>query len=123
MEVTNLMISKHPETVEKLLKTYSTNEDLREQTITQLLSPGKLPNGHMRNSLNMDLDVDLANNRSVSREILEKYLNLLGYSIIDNTKGEQMGYRDKDNNKKSISLKDTTHWREIKALLNKIRKL
>lgn len=88
MEVTNLMIAKHPETVEKLLKTYSTNEDLREQTITQLLSPGKLPNGHMRNSLNMDLDVDLANNRSVSREILEKYLNLLGYSIVDNMKGE-----------------------------------
>lgn len=79
MEVTNLMISKHPETVEKLLKTYSTNEELREQTITQLLYPGK-----GKNNLNMDLDVDLKNNKSISREILEKYLNVLGYSIVDN---------------------------------------
>lgn len=79
MEVTNLMITKHPEIVEKLLKTYSTNEELREQTIAQLLLP---ENG--KNNLNMDLDVDLKNNKSVSREILEKYLNVLGYSIVDN---------------------------------------
>lgn len=80
MEVTNLMISKHPEAVEKLLKTYSTNEDLREQTIAQLLYPGK-----GKNNLDMDIDVDLKNNKSISREILEKYLNVLGYSIIDNS--------------------------------------
>ena len=92
MEVSNLMIAKRGDVVEKLLKTYSTNEELREQTITQLLSPGKLPNGHLRNALNMDLDVDLKNNRSVSREILEKYLNVLGYSIVDNT------YETGDNN-------------------------
>lgn len=41
MEVSNLMIAKRGDVVEKLLKTYSTNEELREQTITQLLSPGK----------------------------------------------------------------------------------
>jgi hypothetical protein len=86
MEVTNLMIAKRGDIVEKLLKTYSTNEELREQTITQLLSPGRLPNGHLRNALNMDLDVDLENNRSVSRNILEKYLNVLGYSVVDNLK-------------------------------------
>lgn len=91
MEVTNLMISKHPEIVEKLLKTYSTNEELREETITQLLCPGKLPNGHNRNALNMDLNVDMKNNRSVSREILEKYLNVLGYSILDNVDDEERG--------------------------------
>ena len=84
MEVTNLLITKSPEAIEKLLKTYSTNEEAREQIITQLLSPGKLPNGHLKNPLNMDLDVNLKDNRSVSREILEKYLNVLGYSIIDN---------------------------------------
>ena len=87
MEVTNLLISKEPEVVEKLLKTYSTNEELREQTITQLLNPGRLQNGHLKNTLNMDLDVDLKNNKSVSREILEKYLNVLGYSIVDNYEG------------------------------------
>jgi len=84
MEVTNLLITKSPRTVEKLLKTYSTNETLREETITQLLSPGKLPNGHLKNSLNMSFDFDLDNNHSISREILEKYLNVLGYSLIDN---------------------------------------
>lgn len=84
METANLLISKRPDVVEKLLKTYSTNEELREQTITQLLNPGRLPNGHLKNTLNMDLDVDLKNNKSVSREILEKYLNVLGYSIVDN---------------------------------------
>lgn len=83
MEVTNLMIAKKPEVVEKLLKTYATNEELREQTITQLLNPGTV-NGHLKNALNMDLDIDLKNNKSVSREILEKYLNVLGYSIVDN---------------------------------------
>lgn len=39
MEVTGLMISKRPDLVEKLLKTYSTNEDLREDLIKQLLAP------------------------------------------------------------------------------------
>jgi hypothetical protein len=84
MEVTNLMIAKRPDVVEKLLKSYSTNEDMREATIRQLLMPGRLPNGHLKNTLNMDLDLDLKNSKSVSREILEKYLNVLGYALIDN---------------------------------------
>ena len=84
MEVSNLMICKRPEVVEKLLKTYSTNENLREQTIMQLLSPGRTEDGHLKNTLNMDIDVDLKSNRSVSREILDKQLNVLGYSLIDN---------------------------------------
>jgi DNA-directed RNA polymerase beta subunit len=88
MEVTNLMIAKDPKIVEKLLKTYSTNEVLREQTISQLLSPGKTPSGHLKNTLNMDLDVNLKDNPAVSKEILEKYLNTLGYSIFDNTDDE-----------------------------------
>ena len=83
MEVTNLLLAKSPETVEKLLKTYATNENLREELITKLLDPGKLENGHMRNALNMDIDVDLRNNKSISREILEKYMNVLGFSLID----------------------------------------
>lgn len=87
MEVSNLMICKKPQIVEKLLKTYSTNEELREQTINQLLNPGKLTNGHLRNNMDMDLDADVKDNRSVSREILEKYLNVLGYSLIDRTTG------------------------------------
>ena len=84
MEVTNLMIAKQPEVVEKLLKTYSTNEDLREETISQLLNPGRLENGHLRNVFNMDLDVNINENKSISREILEKYFNILGYTIVDN---------------------------------------
>lgn len=88
MEVTNLLISKRPDIVEKLLKSYSTNETLREDTIRQLLMPGRLPNGHLKNTLNMDLELDLKNSKSVSREILEKYLNVLGYALIDNIEEE-----------------------------------
>lgn len=77
MEVTGLMITKRGDIVEKLLKTYSTNEGLRENTITQLLAPGA------KNNLNMDLDIDLSQ-KSISREILEKYLDVLGYTLIDN---------------------------------------
>ena len=84
MEVSNLMIARNAHVVEKLLKTYSTNEDLREQTIVQLLNPGKTPDGHNINTLDMDINVDMKNNKAVSREILEKYLNVLGYSIVDN---------------------------------------
>jgi DNA-directed RNA polymerase beta subunit len=84
MEVTNLMLGRRPDLVEKLLKTYSTNETLREQTISQLLDPGKTPGGHIKNTLNMNLEVDTKNNRAISREILDKYLNVLGYSIEDN---------------------------------------
>lgn len=84
MEVTNLMICKRADLVEKLLKTYSTNEEARESTICQLLNPGRLENGHLKNALNMNIDVDLRSSKSVSREILEKYLNVLGYAITDN---------------------------------------
>jgi hypothetical protein len=84
MEVTNLAISKKPELIEKLLKTYSTNEELREDVIMQLLRPPRDEKGNFKDPLNMDLDVNLTDNRSVSREILEKYLNVLGYSLLDN---------------------------------------
>lgn len=83
MEVSNLLISKSPKLVEKLLKTYASNEELREELISQLVCPNKLPNGHTKNVLDMDIDVDLNNNKGVSREILERYLNVLGYSILD----------------------------------------
>ena len=88
MEVTNLMLARKPELIEKLLKTYSTNEDLREDTITQLLRPPRDESGNFKDPLNMDLTVNLTDNRSVSREILEKYLNVLGYSLLDNLEEE-----------------------------------
>lgn len=78
MEVTALMTTKRPDLVEKLLKTYSTNEELREDTIRQLLAPKE----HM-DPLNSNLDIDVSQ-KSISREILEKYLDVLGYSIVDN---------------------------------------
>lgn len=78
MEVNALMATKRPDLVEKLLKTYSTNERMREETVKQLLAPkdGKDP-------LNMNIDVDLSE-KSISREILDKYLEVLGYTLIDN---------------------------------------
>jgi hypothetical protein len=84
MEVTNLMLARRPELVEKLLKTYATNEEARENMIRQLLLPGRDENGHRINPLSMDIDINLEDSHSVSREILEKYINVLGYSIVDN---------------------------------------
>jgi len=86
METNNLLISKRPDLIEKLLKTYSTNEAAREATIKQLLSPGKTEDGHQVNTLDMDLNIDLGDNKSISREILDKYLNLLGLELTDSEK-------------------------------------
>lgn len=83
MEVANLALTKHPEIIEKLLKTYSTNEDARELMITQLLAPGRV-DGIKKDIFNMDIDFDPEKNRAISREILEKYFNVLGYSLVDN---------------------------------------
>ena len=81
MECTNLMVAKHPELVEKLLKTYSTNEEMREETILQLLNPGRTETGELIDPLNMDLDV--RNRKSTNRKILEKYLNMFECDLID----------------------------------------
>lgn len=83
MEVANLMITKNPEVVEKLLKTYSTNEEAREELITELLMPGKDSNGKKRDPFNMDINVNPEDFPSISREILEKYFNVLGYSLTE----------------------------------------
>ena len=77
MEINGLMLSKRPDLVEKLLKAYSTNEEAREDTIMQLLCP---PDG--KDPLAMDLDLDLSK-KSISREILDKYLGVLGYKLTD----------------------------------------
>lgn len=88
METNNLLISKRPDLIEKLLKTYSTNETAREATIKQLLCPGQTEDGHLVNTLDMDLSVDLEDNKSISREILDKYLNLLGLELTDSDDDE-----------------------------------
>jgi len=83
MEVQNLLIAKDPQAVEKLLKTYSTNEHLREETILQLINPLEDSTGKQGNAMDMNIKVDLENNKSISREILDKYLNVLGYAITE----------------------------------------
>jgi len=92
MEITNLFLTKEPKVIEKLLKSYSTNKNLREETIMQLLNPGK-ENGKRKNVLDMDLDLSLDNNSSIPNNILERYLNLLGYTIINDNIEEK---EDKD---------------------------
>lgn len=84
MEVSNLMIPKRPDLVEKFLKTYSTNQELREDLICQLLNPGLDPeSGKKINPLDMDIKSDLKDNHSIPRDLLEKYFNLLGYTLVD----------------------------------------
>lgn len=81
MECTNLMVAKHPELVEKLLKTYATSEAMREEVIVQLLNPGRTDDGELINPLDMDLDV--RNKKSTNRRILEKFLNVFECDIFD----------------------------------------
>ena len=87
MEVTNLMITKRGDIVEKFLKTYSTNEEMREETVKQLIMPGKDSNGININPLNMNINIPFEEN-SINREILEKFLNVLELSLVDNIEKE-----------------------------------
>ena len=88
MEVNNLLLAKDGKMVEKLLKTYSTNQQAREETIENLLLPGTDEYGLKRDPFNMDLKVHL--NQSISRNMLEKYLNLLEFGIIDTEENEDV---------------------------------
>jgi len=81
MEVTNLMLPKRGDIVEKFLKTYSTSSKLRSQTILSLLDPGKDENGKSINPLNMKLKFGY--DKSISRQILEKELNVLELVLTD----------------------------------------
>jgi hypothetical protein len=73
MEVTNLMLTKRGDLVEKLLKTYSTSEKDREDIITDLLS-SKTP---------LDMKTSVRDNQSINRQILQKYLNVLELDLED----------------------------------------
>jgi hypothetical protein len=73
MEVTNLMITKRGDLVEKLLKTFSTSEEDRDQLIKDLLTQS--------NPLNMTTSIGKA--YSTNRQILQKYLNILELDIED----------------------------------------
>jgi len=73
METTNLMVSKRPDLVEKLLKYYSTSEDDREYLIDHLLT--------VHDPFNLDLPQPKT--KSINRQILDKYLNILDLELED----------------------------------------
>jgi DNA-directed RNA polymerase beta subunit len=73
MEVTNLMITKRGDLVEKLLKTYSTSEEDRDSLIRDLLT--------QTNPLNME--TQSGDSYSTNRQILQKYLNILELDLED----------------------------------------
>jgi DNA-directed RNA polymerase beta subunit len=73
MEVTNLMLTKRGDLVEKILKTYSTSEKDREDLVTDLLT-SKTP-------LNMTTSV--RDDQSINRQILQKFLNVLELDLED----------------------------------------
>jgi DNA-directed RNA polymerase beta subunit len=73
MEVTNLMIPKRGDLVEKLLKTYSTSEEDRDNLIKDLLVDS--------NPLQMKTEIGKA--YSTNRQILQKYLNILELELED----------------------------------------
>lgn len=76
METSHLLLTKDPKTVSKLLKSYSTNERSREDLIKNLIDPRE-------DDDIMNLDFNMKDETSINREILEKYFNLLGISLID----------------------------------------
>ena len=83
MEVNNLLLTKNGEALEKLLKCYSTNQEMCEETIRNLLVSSTTEDGKKKDIFNSDLQVR-EDKTSISREILEKHLNLLELGLIDN---------------------------------------
>ncbi len=73
MEVTNLMITKRGDLVEKLLKTFSTSEDDRNALIKDLL----LETNPLR------MKTEISDGYSINRQILQKYLNILELDLED----------------------------------------
>jgi DNA-directed RNA polymerase beta subunit len=71
MEVTNLMITKRSDIVEKLLKTYSTSEEDRVKLVEDILvSDNPL-------KINSELNGD----SSINRKVLNSHLNVLGLKL------------------------------------------
>lgn len=74
METTNLLISKRGDLVSKLLKSYSTTLDDRQNLVKDLiLSPNPF-------KMKIFIDKDL---QSTNRQILQKYLNVLDLKLDD----------------------------------------
>jgi DNA-directed RNA polymerase beta subunit len=73
MEVTNLMITKRGDLVEKLLKTYSTSEQDRKNLVEDLLL----------NANPLQMKTGIRDEYSINRQILQKYLNILELELED----------------------------------------
>lgn len=73
MEVTNLLVTKRGDLVQKLLKTYSTSEGDRKSIIVDLL----------KDSNPLQMKTHLSEQYSINREILQKYLNILELELED----------------------------------------
>jgi len=73
MEVTNLMIPRRGDVVEKLLKSYSTSEGDRANIVADLLE----------SDTPLKLTTTLGRDESINRQILQKYLNVLELDLED----------------------------------------
>jgi len=73
MEVTNLLIPRRGDLIEKLLKTFSTSEEDRSGLVEDLLK-SKQP---------FQLTTQIGRDNSINRQILQKYLNVLELDLED----------------------------------------
>lgn len=73
MEISNLMCTKRPDLVEKLMKYYSTAKDAREILVEKLLT-SKDP---------VNINLNNVEEYSENRQILNKYLNVLDLELED----------------------------------------
>ena len=73
MESENLLVTKRPDLVSRLFRTYSTESESREELITKLLTE-KDP---------FNLEIKGSDAKSITRQMLDKYLMVLELSLED----------------------------------------
>lgn len=73
MESENLLITRRPDLVSRLFRTYSTEAESREDMITKLLT-AKDP---------FNLEIKGSDNKSITRQMLDKYLMVLELGLED----------------------------------------
>lgn len=73
METTNLQACKRPDLVSKLLRSYSTSKDDRENLIETLITADDP----------LNITVPDSDSKSITRQMLDKYLAVLGLELED----------------------------------------
>lgn len=91
-EVGNLLLTKNAKVVQKLLKSYSTSEEDRMNLVANLLTSD---NPH-------DIDIELTDEKSNNRKILDSYLSVLGLELANSEENNEDNIDEYDVDKNDI---------------------